>query len=179
MCPRGVGSSTLQKTTTGLVFTSCTRLSTMPNLSKKRRPRANEPQIGPSSCTSTNQLQIRNLTDFHSEEAAGHQCDKDALRHRKGVSRRFSTSKIVLGRYRCTDQTLRGVSPSNRAAIPFTRSSQECKDVEDKLGDLIPWLTKLKENITTPHADEDGDDAQRRGHLTRFVSHTHHLTDLN
>ena len=59
----------------------------------------------------------------------------------------------------------------DRAAISLTHSSQEFKDVEDKLADLIPWLAKLKGSTTTARADDNPEDAERRKQLTLFVSY--------
>ena len=36
--------------------------------------------------------------------------------------------------------------------------------------DLIPWLTKLKDNMTTPSTDNNPEEAERREQLTRFAS---------
>ena len=167
----------MRTTTTNSVSTPHRRLSTMSNFLRRRRPTADEAQTGPSSCTRSNYRQICKLTDFSSEEAAVHRWDKDASGHRQGVSRCFWPSQVVFGMYRCADQTLRSALPSNRAAISLTRSSQEFKDVEDKLGDLIPWLTKLKGSMATARSDDNREDAERREQLTRFVSHTYHPTD--
>ena len=56
--------------------------------------------------------------------------------------------------------------------------SQDSKDVEEKLGDLIPWLVKLKENVPVVSADADPEDAERDEQLTRFVSYSYHLIHL-
>ena len=48
--------------------------------------------------------------------------------------------------------------------------SQQCKDVEDKLGDLIPWLTKLKGTVVASDTNGNYEEAERRKQLTRFVS---------
>ena len=122
-----------------------------------------------------NYHRIRALTDLHSEEAATHRGDKDAFRYREGVSRCLPPSQIVSGRHQCTDQTLRSGLPSNRIPISLTSIFQECKDVEEKLRDLIPWLTKLKGSMMTTRADENHEDVERREQLTRSV--TYHLTD--
>ena len=143
----------------------------MSNLLRKRRPTVNEAQIEPSSCTRPTHHTIRKLTYYPSKEAAAHRWDKDASRHCQGINRRFPPSQIVFGVHRCPCQTLRSPFPSNRAAISLTYSSQEFKDVEDKLDDLIPWLVKLKGSTTTARADDNPEDAERRRQLTRFVSY--------
>ena len=61
------------------------------------------------------------------------------------------------------------VSIRSGAPALLTDLFQQSKDVEDKLRDLIPWLTKLKDSVTT--AGVDGDEAIRREELTRCVSH--------
>ena len=53
-------------------------------------------------------------------------------------------------------------------------SSQESKDVEEKLGDLIPWLTKLKDNVMAPSAEDNREEMERLEQLTRFPLH-HYL----
>ena len=60
---------------------------------------------------------------------------------------------------------------------PLTYPSQGCKDVEDKLGDLVLWLTKLKNSVTTASADGNHEEAERRKELARFLSHPRHLVD--
>ena len=44
---------------------------------------------------------------------------------------------------------------------------QEYKDVKEKVNQLIPWLTKLKDNLTTVTTDVDSDEQKRRGELSR------------
>ena len=61
--------------------------------------------------------------------------------------------------------------------ISLTYPSQGCKDVEDKLGDLVLWLIKLKDSVTATSADDNPQEAQRREHLTRFPSPFHPLSD--
>ena len=109
------------------------------------------------------------LTVFPSEETAIHRYDKDAPRHRKGVSRCSPTSQIVFGGNWCAHQTLRSALLSNRPIISLTGRPKEAKDVQDKLGDLIPWLTKLKDIVMTASADGSPEEAERREELTRFV----------
>ena len=142
----------------------------MSNLLRKRCPTASGVQIGSSSCRRSDHCQICKLMDLHSEEAVTYRCNKDISRHCEGVSRCMCPSQIVFGMYQCTDQALRSEFPHQIAAAPLTHSSQESKGVEEKLVDLIPWLTKLKASVTmTP--DEGGDDAERREELMWCVSH--------
>jgi hypothetical protein len=63
--------------------------------------------------------------------------------------------------------------------IPLTRPSQGCKDVEEKLGDLVLWLTKLKDDVMTTSAGDNREEAGRRKHLTRFLLLPHRLAHLN
>ena len=51
--------------------------------------------------------------------------------------------------------------------ISLTYPSQGCKDVEDKLGELVLWLTKLNESVTTTNADDNPEEAERREQLIR------------
>ena len=46
-------------------------------------------------------------------------------------------------------------------SAPLTDLSQQSKDVEDKLGELIPWLIKLNGSVTT--ASADGNREEQRG----------------
>ena len=62
--------------------------------------------------------------------------------------------------------------------ILLTYPSQESKDVEDKLGNLIPWLNKLKDSMVTADADGSIEEAERREELTRFVSYPHRWVSL-
>lgn len=60
------------------------------------------------------------------------------------------------------------------AAISLTYPApQESKDVEDKLEDLIPWLTKLRGSVNTVHPNDNREDVERREQLARFVSPSH------
>ena len=58
--------------------------------------------------------------------------------------------------------------------ISLIHSSQESKDVEDKLGELALWLTKLKDNVGTVSSDDNLEEAERREQLLKFLSHPHH-----
>ena len=63
--------------------------------------------------------------------------------------------------------------------ILLTCASQGCKDVEDKLGDLVLWLTKLKNSLATTSIDNNRDEAERREQLTRFLSHPYRSCQSN
>lgn len=52
----------------------------------------------------------------------------------------------------------------------LTYPFQGCKDVEDKLGELVLWLTKLKDSVANS-ADSNPQETERRNQLTRFVSY--------
>jgi len=58
----------------------------------------------------------------------------------------------------------------DNAPTPLTASYQQSKDVEDKLVDLIPWLTKLKDNATSATADGNHEEAKRREILTQCMA---------
>jgi len=75
------------------------------------------------------------------------------------------------GRHQCTHQTLRRGFLSNTAQALLTPLPQQIKDIEDKLEDLIPWLTKLKDTVTKASFDDDHEEEARRERLTRFASH--------
>ena len=59
----------------------------------------------------------------------------------------------------------------------LTDPFQGCKDVEDKLGELVLWLIKLKDNVTTTGANGNPQEAKGRDQLTRFVSHPYRFID--
>jgi len=60
---------------------------------------------------------------------------------------------------------------------PADSSTQQSKDVQDKLGDLIPWLVKLKDSVTTAGANGNHEEAKRREQLIRCVSRPRCLVD--
>ena len=53
---------------------------------------------------------------------------------------------------------------------PLTGFSQQSKDVEDKLGDLILWLIKLKDGVTTASADGNHEETKRHEQLIQCVA---------
>ena len=63
------------------------------------------------------------------------------------------------------------------STISLIYPSQGCKDVEEGLGDLILWLTKLKGSVMTTRTDDNREEAERREQLTRFLLHPHPLDD--
>ena len=77
----------------------------------------------------------------------------------------------------CHHQTLWRAFPLNSAPTPLTESSQQSKDIEDKLGDLIPWLAKLNERTTLTSIDGNHEEAERRAQLKGCVQHFRRLVD--
>lgn len=55
--------------------------------------------------------------------------------------------------------------------------SQQCKDIEDKIGDLIPWLIKLKDSVATASADGNPEEAKGREQLIRCATYPRCLID--
>jgi len=53
----------------------------------------------------------------------------------------------------------------------LTDSSQQIQDVKDKLADLAPWVTKLKDSLTKANAEDDHEEVERRAQLAKFASH--------
>ena len=51
----------------------------------------------------------------------------------------------------------------------MTDSFQQFEDVENKLEELIPWLTKLLEGLAKVDPNEDQQEAERCTQLARFV----------
>ena len=50
---------------------------------------------------------------------------------------------------------------------PSLTVSQECKDVKEKAKQLIPWLNRLKDNLSTVANEIDLEEVQRRAELSR------------
>ena len=83
----------------------------------------------------------------------------------------------MLGRYHRSCQTLRGAFLQNNSSASLIDTPQESKEVEGKLENLIPWLTKLKDSVTRSDADGTHEEAERREQLTRFVSRLRHQAE--
>jgi len=155
---------TLQTATTNY------RLQTMSSILRKRRPAASGTGIGPSSCTYPCYSRIPDLIISHSEEKTVHRWGEDVTRHREGINRCVSSTQVMLGVYQCGHQTSRCAFLSSCAPASLTDLSQESKDVEAKLGELIPWLIKLKDSVTAS-VDGNHEEAERREKLTQYVSY--------
>ena len=56
------------------------------------------------------------------------------------------------------------------------RPFQESKDVEEKLRDLIPWISKLKDSVTSPGAGDNPEEVERLEQLIRFAPPPRRLT---
>ena len=164
----------VSRATTNLIPTFHRRISTMRNPLKKRPPKTDGAEFTSSSMR-LDYHRICKLMTFHSKERTVHRRDESAARYRKRVGRCFPASQIMLGRHQRAHKTLRCEFQSDRTAIPLSHSSQESKDVKDKLGDLVLWLTKLKDGVLTTSADENREEAERRAQLTRFALHPSHL----
>jgi len=83
----------------------------------------------------------------------------------------------MFGRHHRAHQTLRRAFPPSSALTPLTESLQQSKDIEDKLADLILWLTKLKDSATLARADGDHGEAERREQLKQYVQLLRRLAD--
>jgi len=155
------------------------------------QPTTDYPQTTPSSCPpsfendlwgrlgqESGQVHVRNLLMVvvplpltpRSKATADYRCYEDVSRHRQRISRCVPSPQIVFGRRHCAHQTLRCRFLLENAPTPLTASYQQSKEVEDKLADLIPWLTKLKENATSATADGNHEEAKRREILTQCVA---------
>lgn len=51
--------------------------------------------------------------------------------------------------------------------------------MKDKLEELIPWVTKLKDSLTKASAKDDHEEEGRRTQLAKFVSHLYYLITLD
>jgi len=58
----------------------------------------------------------------------------------------------------------------------LTDFSQQSKDVNDKLNELIPWLTKLREGLAKVDANDDQQEVERRIQLARLASNRRPLS---
>ena len=116
---------------------------------------------------------------FHSEETAAYRYDKGVARHRKGVNRLSTSPQGVFGGHQCAHQTLRRAFLSNCVPALLTVLFQQCQDVEDKLGDFVPWLIKLNDSLTAASADDNHEEAKRREQLIRCAPHPHRFIDPN
>ena len=161
------------RTTTNPTLTSHRRLLNMRK--RKQLPAADGAEVISSSCKRLEYHRICKLMIFRSKETTVHRCDESAARYRKRVGRCFPASQIVLGRHQCAHQTLRCASQPDRATISLIHSSQESKEVRDKLGDLAIWVTKLKDGVLTTSAGDNGEETERRAQLTRFLPQASHL----
>jgi hypothetical protein len=142
---------------------------------RKQPPEASGTGIGSGPCTKPGCGRDPISLTPRSKETTDHQCYKDVPRHCHGVSRCFSSPQILFGRHNCAHQTLRRAFLLNSAPTPPTGSPQQSKDVEEKLGDLIPWLTKLKDSATLTSADGNHEETERREQLRRCVQHFRRL----
>jgi len=143
----------------------------MSSILRKRRLTASGIGIAPSSCMNPGHYRIPDLIIPHSKETAIHRWGEDAIRHREGISRRVSAAQVVSWMHQCGHQTPRCAFLSSCAPASLTDLSQESKDVEDKLGELIPWLIKLENSVMAASADGNREEAERRENLTQYVSH--------
>ena len=112
-----------------------------------------------------------------SKETADYRCYEGVPRHCHGISRCFSSPQSLFGRHHRAHQTLRCTFLLSSTPTPPTGSLQQSKDVEDKLGDLIPWLTKLKDSAALTSLGGNHEEAERRERLKRYVQHLRRLVD--
>ena len=61
----------------------------------------------------------------------------------------------------------------------LTDSSQEIQDIKDKLGDLIPWVIKLKGSLVNANTKADHEEVERRTQLAKFALCLCYLTTVN
>ena len=138
--------------------------------SQSKRPRTiSGAATEQSSCTQPTNHRVHKLTPLLSKETTAYRCNDNSSRHGERVGRRFPTPQILFGSHRCVQEALRSVSPPILTAISLTHPPQQSKDIEDKLRDLIPWLTKLENTVTTGNLDTNPEEAARREQLTRLA----------
>jgi len=51
----------------------------------------------------------------------------------------------------------------------LTYPSQQIQDVKDKLEDLVPWVSKLKDTLTAANGKDDREEEERRVQLAKFA----------
>jgi len=145
----------------------------------KRPPKASGTGVGSGSSTKPDHYRNPIPLTSRSKETADRRCYEGVPRCRERVIRLLPSLEIMSGRHHRPYQTLRGEFLSNNPSTPLTDAPQESKDVEDKLGSLTPWLTKLRDSVTKGGADCTHEEAERRDRLTRFVLYLRYLADLN
>lgn len=67
-------------------------------------------------------------------------------------------------------QALRCASLEDKPLIQLTITNQQCKDVKDKLGGLIPWLDTLLDTLAKVDPNQDREEVERRSQLTKSAS---------
>ena len=70
------------------------------------------------------------------------------------------------------------VHAERSSSTSLMNSPQEIQDVKDKLEDLTPWVTKLKDGLVNTAAKGDHKEAERRTQLAKFASHLRSLTTI-
>jgi hypothetical protein len=58
---------------------------------------------------------------------------------------------------------------SSSLSRSLTNSSQESRDVKEKLEELVHWLVKLKDVLMGADADDDREEMERRARLEKFA----------
>lgn len=147
----------------------------MPKPLKKQLPTADGMETVSNSCTRLNYRRLRKLMAFSQQRN-----NASSMRRRRCWISQMSRpmfsllSNLVWEGLVSSSNTMRCASVGSHK-ISLTHPFQGYKDVEDKLGDLATWLSKLKANGMTTSADVNPEEAERREHMKRFPSHSHRL----
>ena len=91
---------------------------------------------------------------------------QDTFGHRRGGVGCVSPPQVCPWLCQRARQTLWGEAVPYRHYLWFTLS-QEYKDVKEKVDQLVPWLTRLKDNIAVVATGVDPEEEKRREELSR------------
>ena len=90
---------------------------------------------------------------------------------------RFLHSNRVWAALMRSSNTTRYVRVESHPSTLLTVSPQQIQDVKDKLGDLIPWVAKLEDNLLRADT-KDREEMERRSQLEKFASRLCYLATL-
>ena len=153
----------------------------MSSFFRKRRMTTSSTEIRPASCTVPDHQGTPNPTDYRLPAAKRQRlidATKVLLDIAKESSDWFPPLKSCLGGI---NALIKHCDVRSRRMIFFHFTDeipQEIQDVKDKLEDLTPWVTKLKDGLVNTAAKGDHKEAERRTQLAKFASHLRSLTTI-
>jgi len=87
----------------------------------------------------------------------------------ESTSRCLSSPKICPGLCERTHQASRGSGRIGSCLTRLTQAPQNCKDVKEKVEELVPMLERFRQNISVTTDGGDQAEKQRRSELSRCV----------